>query len=98
MALNKIKSHKFDGKKYKIKWRKPYKCEGLCDAPSATPENRYIWINPKLAEKELILTLLHEAAHACVWVLDEETVTRTAEDIGDFLWKCGFRLHHTDNG
>lgn len=90
--MNKPKSHIFNGKKYKIKWRKPYKCQGLCDDPKAPASDRFIWLNSHCNDKELAELCLHESLHACLFMLDEETVTKTAKDISDFLYKIGFRI------
>lgn len=38
---------------------------------------------------------IHEALHACIWDLDEETVYSTAEDISKFLWRLGYRRTET---
>ncbi len=93
----KVKKHKFNGKIYKIKWRKPYKCEGLCDDPASPASDRYIWLNPHSSEEDLILLATHEAIHSCMFFLDEETVTKAGDDIGSFLYKMGFRLQDNTN-
>lgn len=92
MKLKKPKSHVFDGKKYKIKWRKPYRSEGLCKAPNNKTDDRFLMINPRASEQEIMDTLIHEALHACLWVVDEYAVHQTANDISSLLYKVGFRL------
>lgn len=88
----KVKKHSFDNKAYRIQWRKPYLCEGICAAPTHPFPRRHILINPHSDGKTLMGTLIHEAIHAEQWYLDESTVERIGEEVSDFLWKCGYRL------
>lgn len=93
MSLRRIKSHKFGEKKYRIKWVRPDPdTDGQCHAPTNRPADRYIEIDPNLNPKRLMEVFVHEGIHAGCWVLDEETVTRMADDLTNFLWKCGVRL------
>lgn len=83
------KSHSFDGKKYKLRWKSPGKKDwGRCDDPRCSAHERYITVDPKLDRKDFFETLLHEAIHAEQWYLDEETVTRIAENLTNLLDKC----------
>ena len=93
MSQKKVKSSKFRGKKYKIKWQKVRSKEpawGNCDAPVVKAKS--ITIDPSLPAKEELRICIHEALHACMWDLGEETVHETSEDISHFLWRCGWQL------
>ncbi len=90
--FSKVKTHTFNGKKYKIKWKKPRGCEGLCDSPDNPASNRAITIRPDLSAKEISGLILHEGLHAGCFYLDEETVTQVSDDLNELLWKCGFEL------
>lgn len=100
-----IRSHKFRGKRYEIVWRRPKKTgicvtccqrvldcddDGECDPPS-NPQ-KAIRIDPKLPEKELLITALHEGTHAGAWDLDEAAIREIAKDNGELLWRMGWRL------
>jgi hypothetical protein len=82
------KYHYFNGKKYQLKWRKPYNGMGLCTAPTANAEERVITVDPNLSDAEFVETVIHEAIHAEQWYLDEDTVERIAENITQLLLKC----------
>lgn len=82
------KSHSFDGKKYKLKWRKPYKAYGICEDPKSPSAERVIMVDPKMPNLEFAETLLHEGLHAELWCLDEDTVTRVAENLIKLLNRC----------
>ena len=86
------KSHCFNGKRYRILWRKARLAQGSCDSPKTPASNRNIFVNPNGTEKDRINVLIHETIHACVWNLDEDTVKQTADDITNFLYKCGLRF------
>lgn len=49
-------------------------------------------IDPNLSEEQLLDTTIHEGLHACLWVLDEETVAQTATDLAKFLYRMGWRI------
>jgi hypothetical protein len=35
--------------------------------------------------------LIHEALHACLVDMDEDSVRETARSVSDMLWKLGYR-------
>ena len=79
-----------------MRWRKPPKEKGqewpdygLCDNPVVEAENRFLYVDPSLSNREFVETVIHEAMHAELWCLDEESVTRVAENITRLLDKCG---------
>lgn len=87
------KFHIFDDKKYQIIWKKPDSSTlGLCDSPKNSADERKIWIAPSLSLEERLETMIHEAIHAELWCLDEDTVVRMGRDISSFLLKCGVTL------
>ncbi len=81
------KSHTFNGRKYRIVWKKPYKAQGLCDAPNVP--DKVMQINPNNTPEEVCNTVIHEALHAELWDLDEAAVDRIAYSISELLDKCG---------
>src|ERR1043165_6167543 len=83
------KYHSFNGKKYQLKWRKPYKGRGICYDPSEKPARRVIMVDPKMDDLDFTETVIHEALHAEQWYLDEPTVQRIGENITLLLVKCG---------
>ena len=95
-AFNKVKSHVFRGKKYKIIWRKPPKSffgvevEGCCDDRDS--REKEMWINPDVEEKDFLKICIDESFHACLFEVDNEIVDEISESMGDFLWRIGFRL------
>lgn len=89
MKLRKPKYHTFDGKKYRLKWRKPRGAIGLCAPPNRPLAERVITISPHGSSEEIVNTIIHESLHANLWVLDEFIVHQTADDITALLVKCG---------
>jgi hypothetical protein len=83
------KSHIFNGKKYKFKWRKPRKALGSCDNPKEKAYRRFIFVDLGRPPKEITEILIHEALHAEQWYLDEETVGRIALNLSELLERCG---------
>lgn len=84
--------HKFNGVRYKIKWRKPPKKGwiGSCKAPwTKKPEIR---ISPRLKGKKKLRVLIDESIHASYWLLDNDLVRGMSSSISGFLWKCGVRF------
>ena len=49
----------------------------------------YIYIDPKLPERERLEVLIHELLHAAYWHLDESEVESTARDMERILRKLG---------
>ncbi len=88
-ARNLPKIHVFDGKKYKLKWRKPRLNVGSCDDPKTPADQRYIFVDKNLLNRDTCEVLIHEGLHAEQWYLDEPTVTRIAANLTDLLERCG---------
>ncbi|MEK6832848.1 MAG: hypothetical protein AABY32_02280 [Nanoarchaeota archaeon] len=88
--MKKLFFHKFNKKLYEIKLsNRTDSSDGSCDDPST--KKKTIVIKEKLNPKRKLEVFIHEALHALFWNLEEETVTNSAEDIGKFLWKLGYR-------
>jgi len=86
-------SHMFRGKRWVIKRKsikKRTKFAGTCERP--TTPNKTIVLDKDLKEDALLETAIHEALHACLWDLDEETVEDVGRDIARFLRRLNFRL------
>lgn len=59
---------------------------GECDI-----DGRRLTIRPDLHGRPHLDTVLHEALHACLEDVSEESITETAESVTEFLWKLGYR-------
>ena len=93
MTPKRIDSHKFRGKRYKIRWLPKPKfngesVEGFCTNPALAE----IAIKTNLTEKQLLATALDEGLHACIWDLDNEAVDEISDSLASLLWRLGFRL------
>lgn len=86
--INQIKKHNFVQGNYKIIWQKPYGCNGEC----SDPNDRKIWLNPRVDDKELLKNSIDESIHACLWPIDNDYVYEMSDCIAEFLYKIGFRL------
>jgi len=94
--MRKVRTHKFNGIKYFIDLE-PY--IGWCDKPDSPDPKEYPAIGlpnglafgdtPKA--KEGLKTLLHECFHAENWSKSEGEVERVAIDVGNLLWRLGYR-------
>jgi hypothetical protein len=85
-----LKSHVFRGKKYKISLRKRMeKADGECDSPDAV--RKTIRLSTSARPDRQLTVAVHEALHACLWDLSEDAIASTAESIGSFLWRLGYR-------
>jgi len=62
---------------------------GLCSSPEENSEGRIIWINPDSDAETIVKTLIHEMLHAQIWVLDEDTVERTSQEMFEVLKIAG---------
>ena len=90
VPLEKVKSHVFRKRRYRVIWRKPdHDDDGLCDPPDR--KGKCIFINPELRGWQLLQMLLHEGLHASQWDLAEAAVTEMAIDLTYLLHRCGFR-------
>ena len=88
LFMSKVKTHTFNGHKYKIHLM-PFIFDGLTDIDEKVEYNMFVFAN--LKTRNGLITLIHEALHASKWKATEEEVERTAKEIGDFLWRLGYR-------
>ena len=84
-----IRTAKFNKVKYDIDIGS---FDGVCDHPGNKGRPCIMLPNGLKPDKRTLVVLLHEALHACSWYASEDKVELTAEDIGAFLWKLGYRL------
>jgi hypothetical protein len=47
-----------------------------------------------LKTRKGLITALHETLHAEDWVKSEKVVDRVSKEIGNFLWRLGYRHKH----
>jgi len=91
--MSKVRSHKFNGKKYFIDIDTDY--AGFCETPvKKHPVIRIVNGLPYDEEegaKEGLIYILHECLHAEGWSKHEGTIKRTAEEIGNLMWRLGYR-------
>lgn len=95
--MRSVKTHKFNGIKYFIGIDEPY--IGWCDRPGTPDPKEYPAIRmPEGLEfgssrkaHEGLIVLLHECLHAEDWSKSEEWVDLVATDIGNLLWRLGYR-------
>lgn len=85
--VSKVKTHTFNGRRYKVSIDDA-PLEGLCDQYT---KERELIICSDLNTQNGIVTVIHEALHACCWTASEDAVDRTSCDIGRFLWRLGYR-------
>ena len=81
-----VKTHTFNGRKYKIIVSPPL--DGQC---TTYKSERELWIMESLKTRNGLITAIHESLHAENWAAKEETVVRVSSEIGDFLWRLGYR-------
>lgn len=62
---------------------------GTCDPP--TCRDKTIRIAAYLRGEERLEVLIHEMLHAAGWHIDEEFVTKFANDAARTLWRLGYR-------
>ena len=85
-----VKTYKFNGRKYNI-YIYPDGLDGLCDQYQTKKNERDIIISADPATKNGLITLIHESLHAENWRAPEKSVDRTSKEIGEFLWRLGYR-------
>ncbi|KKM75775.1 hypothetical protein LCGC14_1386870 [marine sediment metagenome] len=83
-----MKTAMFRGSKYGVDLCGPI--DGSCQNPK---EGGLPWLRicVPLNKRRGLITAIHESLHACSFLKSEEAVTETAEDIGRFLWRLGYR-------
>ena len=84
-----VRTHKFNGRRYKIYVHPPV--DGQCTTYKV---ERELWIMAHPRTKNGLVTALHESLHAENWAASEEVVDRVSREIGDFLWRLGYRWKH----
>ncbi len=88
-----MKTHVFRKKRYKILFVNKSKLGkdtlGTCDSPQ--DKDKEIKVYKNLSPKESLITELHESLHSCLFDLDEPAIDEISTDIGEFLWKLGYR-------
>ena len=97
--MNKIKSHIFRKKRYKIVWRrissaekKKMKVDAIASCDSPGTKGKQITIDPTISGRDLLRSAMDEGIHACVWDFDNQAVDEMAESISRFLWRIGYRI------
>lgn len=75
--------HKFGKEIYKIKTGDFYKSE--CDPPNAS--NKKIKLSTAVGSKMRWVHAIHEALHACFWIVDEEIIDKVDSQIFEYLKK-----------
>ena len=56
-----------------------------------TADTRIIRVRIKQGQQEMLDTLIHEALHASLPLLDESAVHATANDLSRLLWRLRYR-------
>lgn len=63
--------------------------DGFCDAP--TVRGKTISVDCRLRGERELEIIIHELLHAAAWQLDEQLVSKFAEDTARILTKLGYR-------
>ena len=73
------KTYRLRGERVRITRQRPSPdADGNCDPPGP---NRAIRIDPSLPVERMVAVLIHEGLHACLWDVDHDAVTETAESV-----------------
>jgi hypothetical protein len=83
-----MKTHSFNGRRYEIDTTP---LAGLCNKKSTS-----IRIFEDLNTRKGLITAIHETLHAEAWNTSEKVIDRVSTEIGDFLWRLGYRHNGTD--
>jgi hypothetical protein len=89
LQMKPVKTHTFNGKRHHIYVDEPPL--GICFNSVEGKSNNEIYIMTSLKDKWGLITAIHESLHAEKWSAHEETVDRTSKEIGNFLWRLGYR-------
>ena len=65
--------------------------DGCCSPPKPSDRKPILRVCRPLDTLAGLITLIHEAMHACDYDKHENTVDRTSKDIGRLLWRFGYR-------
>jgi hypothetical protein len=80
---------------YKIIWKKPRGCDGICYSPNFKKE---ILINPNIKNSKWLLKVLcDEYFHSNFWCVDNNEVYAYSTNLANLLWETGFRLREDEN-
>lgn len=97
--MRKVRTHRFHGKLFAIdvdgfKGQTSMKHQDLPCIVIARPEvtmTKSLPFGDRKHARLMFITLLHECLHASNWNKTEKVVDRTAVDIGNLLWRLGYR-------
>ena len=82
----KVKTHTFNGRKYKIVTEMR---DGDCDTYAMN--ERFLCVYADMNTRNGLVTLIHESLHAENWAETEAVVDRVSKEIGTLLWRLGYR-------
>lgn len=81
-----VKTHTFNDRKYKIKIDQ---IDGDCDTYKLN--ERYLCVFADMDTRNGLISTIHESLHAENWAATENIVDRVSKEIGNFLWRLGYR-------
>ena len=85
--MKKVRTHTFNGRRYEIDM--PGRIDGTTEQYRL--DKRIMLIATEPHTRNELETIIHECLHAENWAATEEVVTRVANEIGNFLWRLGYR-------
>ena len=65
--------------------------EGYAELPDPGKEIFNLYVAGNLSPRQQLLCVIHEFLHAHMETQDHEAVEPLAADLGDFLWRWGYR-------
>ena len=89
--MNTLRSHIFLGKRYRVQFLPKLRDNNDGETEPPGRKGKTIRLRKGMADDDLLETAIHEAIHACLWTVDEDTVGDMALDIARFLTRLGFR-------
>lgn len=87
----KIKSHRFYGRTFQMRWQRPPIKQGKKHEGYVNQNRGFVYIYPNKNRQEFMDTIIHESMHVLSPLYSEECVELIALDLGELLWKVGFR-------
>ncbi|KKN09120.1 hypothetical protein LCGC14_1049790 [marine sediment metagenome] len=94
MLLKQVKTATFSGVKYVVDTEP---IDGCCSPPKLSDREPILRVCRPLNTQTGLITLIHEALHACGYRSHETTVDRISKDVGRFLWRLGYRREGNDD-
>ena len=91
--MEQVKTAIFNGRKYKIDF--DHGIEGFCE--QYKDNGRTISISSKPYTRNELITILHECLHAENWTKGEKPVDQASKEIGNLLWRLGYRRKKVDD-